>query len=83
MDTMHDLADIMRAGRALAGMSQAELAAASGLSRQIIARMENHGDNITVGALSCVRQALEKAGVVFIPSTPTRGPGVAASRRRG
>jgi transcriptional regulator with XRE-family HTH domain len=83
MDTMHDLIDIMRAGRVLAGMSQAELATAAGLSRQMIVRMEAHGDNVTVGTLSLVRGALEKAGVVFIPSSASRGPGVALSRRGG
>lgn len=81
MDTMHELVDIMRAARVLAGMSQADLAAASGLSRQMVVRMENHGGNVTVGVLATVRSALEKSGVVFIPSTAARGPGIALKRK--
>jgi predicted transcriptional regulator len=81
MDTMDELIDIMRAGRNLVGMSQEELAEAAGLSRQIVVRLEQHKDNVAVSVLTSVRSALEKAGVIFIPSTTSRGPGVALSRK--
>lgn len=81
MDTMHELIDIMRAARALAGMSQSELAAAAGMSRQMVVRIENHKGNVSVDSLEIVRIVLEMEGVIFIPSTPTQGPGIALKRK--
>jgi DNA-binding XRE family transcriptional regulator len=81
MDTLQEHVDVIRAARVLVGMSQADLASACGLSRQIIVRMENHKGNVTVAALSAARSVLEQAGVVFIPSTSSRGPGIALVRR--
>lgn len=77
---MDEMMDILRAGRVLAGLSQDELGEAAGLSRQIVVRIEGHQHNVTIGAIVAVQTALTNAGVVFIPSTPTRGPGVALKK---
>lgn len=81
MDNIRDLTNILRAGRALAGLSQEELGEAAGLSRQIIVRMEKGDGNIPVGAIAATRAALENKGVIFIASAPGRGPGVALHRQ--
>lgn len=59
----------IKAGRALVGMSQADLAAASGVSLPTIKRLESQdgdlgGRRSTVEAICA---ALEAAGVEFIP----------------
>ncbi len=81
MDSMRETVEIMRAARVLAGMSQSDLAAAAGMSRQMVVRIENHGGNVTVDALETVRIVLEIKGIIFIPSTPTQGPGIALKRK--
>ena len=68
----------IKAARALAGMSQAELETASGVSLPTIKRLEAQdgdmgGRSATVAALV---SALEAAGVVFLPANGN-GPGVA------
>ncbi|MFK0382359.1 helix-turn-helix transcriptional regulator [Agrobacterium sp. NPDC090273] len=70
----------MRAARALLGISQEELAACSGVSRQIVARMERGEENITADSIMIVRRALEANGIVFLPSNKERGPAVAERR---
>ena len=58
----------MRAGRALIGWSQQELADRSGISLPMIKRMENVGPGRSAGdTIEAVRSALEIAGVQFIP----------------
>ncbi|EJC80178.1 putative transcriptional regulator [Rhizobium leguminosarum bv. trifolii WSM2297] len=70
----------LRAGRALLGLSQEELANLAGVSRQILVRIEKCEQNILVESISKVRAALEAEGIVFIDGNPDRGPGVAVSR---
>lgn len=70
----------LRAGRALLGLSQEELAGLAGVSRQILVRIEKGESNVLVEAIEKVRAALEEAGVVFIEASAERGPGVAMSR---
>jgi transcriptional regulator with XRE-family HTH domain len=60
----------IRAGRALLGWSQLQLAEASALSVPSVKRLEL-GNKVTGETLGAVRSALEKAGVEFI-----EGPGV-------
>lgn len=58
----------MKAARALLGITQTDLAAASGLSVPTIKRMEvqDTGRSSLENVLK-VRKALEAAGVIFIP----------------
>jgi DNA-binding XRE family transcriptional regulator len=57
----------MKAARALTGMTQKELAEATGLSEQTIKGMEIRGTGrSTMENVQKVRKALEAAGVVFI-----------------
>lgn len=72
----------LRAGRALLGLSQEELAALAGLSRQILIRIEKGEQNVLVESIEKVRAALEAGGVFFIEGSPDHGPGVAVRRRR-
>lgn len=58
----------IKAARALAGLTQDELASASGLSAQTIKRMEALGtERSSAGNVQAVENALREAGVVFIP----------------
>lgn len=72
----------LRAGRAILGISQEELATLAGVSRHIVVRLEKCEGNVLVESLSRVRSALEGADVVFIEATAERGPGVALARPR-
>jgi len=80
MDSISEITRTMRAARALLGISQEELAGFSGVSRQIVARMERGEENITADSIVSVRKALELQGIVFLPSNKDRGPGVAERR---
>jgi transcriptional regulator with XRE-family HTH domain len=55
----------LRAGRALVGLSQAELAVAAGVSPRTVKRAEA-GATMHVGSLSALAVALAHAGVAFI-----------------
>jgi len=56
----------IRAARALIGMTQAELAAMSGVSLPTIKRIET-GADAKVSTVASLQSALEAAGVEFIP----------------
>ncbi|WP_245282788.1 helix-turn-helix transcriptional regulator [Neorhizobium galegae] len=71
---------VLRAARALLGLSQEELAQLSGVSRQIVIRIEKGEANILVDALDKVRKSLEMQGVVFLPASRSHGPGIALGR---
>ncbi|WP_245269655.1 helix-turn-helix transcriptional regulator [Ensifer sp. WSM1721] len=77
---MSEIMRVLRAARALVGLSQAELAELSGVSRQIVVRIENGENNVLVEAIEKVRRALEQQGVTFTDATPQHGPGVALGR---
>lgn len=60
-------ADLVREGRSLLDLTQAELAARSGVSREAIARLEaNHG-GLPVRDLEAVLAALDAGGVALGP----------------
>ncbi|WP_335726530.1 helix-turn-helix transcriptional regulator [Rhizobium phaseoli] len=80
MDSTSEIMNVLRAGRALMGLSQDELAGLAGVSRQIIVRIERGETNILVDAIERVRAALEARGAVFIDGNSERGPGVAMTR---
>lgn len=80
MDSISEITRALRAGRALLGLSQEELATIAGVSRQIVVRLEGGNDNVLAESIIRVRAALESQGVVFIPSEKGRGPGVAEAR---
>lgn len=71
----------LRAGRALLGLSQEELAHLAGVSRQILVRIEKCEQNILVESIEKVRAALEEGGIVFVDGNSDHGPAVALSRR--
>lgn len=81
MDSTSEIMNILRAGRALLGLSQEELAGLAGVSRQVVVRIEKCETNVLVESVEKVRLALEAGGVVFIDGSPERGPGVAMARR--
>ncbi len=80
MDSTVDIMIALRAGRALLGLSQEELAGLAGVSRQIVVRIEKCESNVLAESIDKVRAALEKGGVAFIEASRERGPGVAISR---
>ena len=69
-----------RAGRALIGLSQDELAAASHLGLSTIRDFETGRRVPTHNNLAAIRRALEEAGVQFIAENGG-GPGVRLRRR--
>ncbi len=57
----------LRAARALLGMTQAEIAAAAGVSVPTVKRAEGSGTpSASAAAVAALQAALEAAGVVFI-----------------
>src|SRR5882724_10799624 len=56
-----------RAGRALLGLSQAELAERAGVARLTVADFERSARTSTAATLAAIRAALESAGVDFLP----------------
>lgn len=73
----------MRAARALVGMTQEQLAQASGLSGQTIKRMESMGTGrSSADNVDAIQRALEAAGVQFIPENGG-GAGVRLAKPAG
>jgi transcriptional regulator with XRE-family HTH domain len=70
-----------RAGRALLPMTQAELAAASGVSLRTIAHFEAGERQPIPANLAALQRALEAAGVEFIPENG-EGAGVRLRKPR-
>ncbi len=80
MDSTTEIMTLLRAARALLGLNQDQLAERSGVSRQIVVRIEKCEGNVLVDSIGKVRSALEAEGVVFIEANSERGPGVAMNR---
>lgn len=73
----------IRAGRHLLGLSQAEIASATGLSLPTIKRAESDREvSVSVEAIATIRAALEAAGVQFIAENGG-GAGVRLVKRVG
>ena len=67
----------LRAGRALIGWTQAQVAQAAGISVPTVKRAEGQGVlTASADAIAAIRAALEAAGVVFLHENGN-GPGVA------
>ena len=56
----------IRAARAMAGLSQDEVASKVGLSSKTIRRAETVANSVSEQAIAAIRAALETAGVEFI-----------------
>jgi len=69
-----------RAGRALLGMEQGELASASGVARATIIDFEKEQRSPRVATVLAIRAALEAAGVDFLEENGG-GPGVRLRRK--
>ncbi|WP_209847883.1 helix-turn-helix transcriptional regulator [Rhizobium herbae] len=67
--------EILRAGRALVGWKQSQLAQAAGVSRHTLLRVEE-GQNVMLETLTSVVRALEDQGVEFTGATTAYGVGV-------
>jgi transcriptional regulator with XRE-family HTH domain len=68
----------IRAGRALLGWTQLDLAKAASIGVATIRRLEGAGTEIrgTAETVWKIQTALEAAGVEFIPADELKGPGV-------
>lgn len=68
----------IRAARALLGWSQDELARTASVGVATVRRLEAAGEEIkgSVETVWKIQQALEEAGVEFIPAETGKGPGV-------
>ena len=65
-----------RAARALLNWSQPDLAEATGIARQTITRFESGANLPHPNNRATIREALEAAGIEFLPETKTKGVGV-------
>ncbi|WP_237182118.1 helix-turn-helix transcriptional regulator [Roseomonas marmotae] len=65
----------VRAARGLLGWSQDQLAAASGVPKRTVARLELGEGTPQRRTLAAIRTALEAAGVIFVEENG-EGPGV-------
>lgn len=83
MDSLGDIAGLLRAARALLDIRQDELAKRANVSRQMVARIERAGKGITFEAIEKVRTALERDGIEFFPGTATHGPAIAKRKEEG
>ncbi len=73
----------IRAARQLAGVSQADIAQATGLSVPTIKRAESERDVvISSDSIGVIRKALEKAGVIFVEENG-EGAGVRLKKKKG
>jgi DNA-binding XRE family transcriptional regulator len=77
MESFAETIRLMRVARAMLELSQEELAELAGVGRQTIVRIEAGGKGVAFDAVDRVRAALEKEGVIFLPSTSDHGPGIA------
>jgi len=65
----------VRMARAALGWGVRELADKTGLAPNTVSRYEN-GTDSRVETLRLIQEALEKAGVLFVPADEAAGPGV-------
>ena len=73
----------IRAARTLVGLSQADIAKATGLSVPTIKRVESDRNlSVSEAAFAAVIAALEKAGIIFVVENGD-GPGVRLRKQRG
>jgi transcriptional regulator with XRE-family HTH domain len=72
----------MRAGRALLGWSQLDLAKAASVGVATVRRLEGAGTKLrgSAEAVWKIQKALEAAGVEFLPEDETKGPGARLRR---
>ena len=72
----------IRAGRALLGWSQLELAKAASVGVATVRRLEGAGTELrgSAEAVWKIQKALEAAGVEFMPADETKGPGARLRR---
>jgi len=69
-----------RAARALVGLSQADLASAAGVGISTVRDLETERRQVSAEMVAAIRQALERAGLSFIPDNGG-GPGVRLAKR--
>ncbi|WP_378952586.1 helix-turn-helix transcriptional regulator [Mesorhizobium sp. ANAO-SY3R2] len=82
MDSLSDTIRMMRVARAMLELSQEQLAERAGVGRQTIVRIEAGGRGVAFDVVAKVRTTLEKAGVVFLPSTAEHGPAIALRKSK-
>jgi transcriptional regulator with XRE-family HTH domain len=71
----------LRAGRALLGLSQAELAQRADLPVEAITRAETDGEtDASETVVAALQTALERQGVIFLAADGGEGPGVRLRR---
>lgn len=68
-----------RAGRALIGMSQDDLAEASGVAKRTIASFEKEDRQPYPRTIQALKEALERAGVIFMDDAGQIGVGLRGS----
>lgn len=67
---------LLAAGRALAGLSQAELAAAAGVSLKVVQRFESGSADPRLSSLQAMEDALRARSIEFVAPTDRHLGGV-------
>lgn len=75
----------IRAARALAGWTQADLARASGVSEVAIKNLERSATDPRVSTINAIQAAFDMAGIIFLDAGDVRdgGPGVRLKKGSG
>lgn len=76
---MHAPYELLRAARVLLDMKPADLAKMAGVSKRSLVRIEAC-EPVSLETAIRVQQALEQAGIDFIPETKHRNPGIALKK---
>jgi transcriptional regulator with XRE-family HTH domain len=71
----------MRAGRALLGWKQTDLASAAGLALIVIKNIERGATDPRVSTINRIQEAFDRAGLVFLDDGDMRDGGPGTGRR--
>ena len=69
-------AELIRAARAMLGLTQQEMADAAGLERRVVARLETGQTNVSMQQFLQIKAAFEERGIEFVPASATYGAGL-------
>lgn len=72
--------DLLRAARVLLDIAARDLAEKAGVSKRSLVRIEA-GEQVSLETALRVQQALERAGIEFLPETNGQGPGIRVQKQ--
>jgi transcriptional regulator with XRE-family HTH domain len=79
-ETLLEWFPLLRAARLLVNLTQEQLAFRATVSKSVVQKIESEEPTVLVGSVEKVRTALEKSGVVFLPSADDHTVAIALRR---